>query len=421
MSANTYLALLRNKGFFALLVTQALGACNDNIYRMIVSLLVISASSKGGALSVAAVVFIVPGLIFSGYAGYFADRYSKRYVLIFTKSIEIVAMLLGAIILHLEQPILLFSVLFLMATQSTFFSPAKYGILPEMLPPEALSKANGLYQLTTFVAIIIGTAIGGLLMQLFRHNLPLIGLILVGIAVIGTLCSLVVTKVKPSGSVVRFSSNPYMEVYRGWQRILHDSELAVIVIGVSFFWGLGMAVQLAVLLLGKQVLLLSDGAIALLNVALGLGIGVGSIFAGWLSKNRIEPGLILVGGIGITFGAIGVGFAPPSLSQVYIGLLILGVSGGFYIVPLNALLQHRPATVEKGRIIASTNFLNSIAMLVAAGAIWLFRDIFNLNAATLFVLLGMFAFILVSLLVLGYPAILTHVLAWIRGNKQHNI
>jgi len=290
-----------------------------------------------------------------------------------------------------------------------------------MLPTEALSKANGLYQLTTFVAIILGTGIGGLLMQLYRSNLPLIGLILIGIAVLGTLCSFAVTKVKPSGATHRFSTNPYLEIVRGWQRIIQNQKLMVIVIGISFFWGLGMAVQLTLLLLGKQVLLLSDGGIALLNVALGVGIGVGSMLAGWLSRNRIEPGLVLIGGIGITIGAIGLGFATASLIQVYVALLILGLSGGLYIVPLNALLQHLPATVEKGRIIASTNFLNSIAMLLAAAMVWLLRDIFDFNAALMFILLGLFALILVGLLIKGYPAILTHVLGWISGNKRSHL
>src|SRR5437867_3477768 len=177
-----------------LLAAQCLGACNDNVYKMVVSLLAVnaavSAGGGSGALSLISVIFILPFFLFSGYAGYAADACSKRTVLVVTKAFEIGAMGLGFFAFLSGRIELMLGVLFLMALQATFFSPAKYGILPELLPDKDLSRANGLLEMSTFVAIVLGTAVGVYLFEPWRAHLWLIGVLVVGVAVAGTATSL---------------------------------------------------------------------------------------------------------------------------------------------------------------------------------------------------------------------------------------
>src|SRR3989337_4438603 len=184
MSSGRYKDLLKHFGFQSFLWTQFLGAFNDNIYKMVVSLFAIEAAVRGGSggsayLSLAGAVFILPFILFSGYAGHVADVYNKRSVLIVTKSFEIVATGMAIFALWSGRIDFMLFVLFLMALQSTFFSPAKYGIIPEMLPDRDLSRANGLLEMSTFLAVIMGTAIGGMLFGIWKDSVGWIGILLI--------------------------------------------------------------------------------------------------------------------------------------------------------------------------------------------------------------------------------------------------
>src|SRR5881296_3632661 len=176
-----------------LLAAQCLGAFNDNVYKMVVSLLAVnaavSAGGGSGALSLISVIFILPFFLFSGYAGHAADAYSKRTVLVVTKAFEIGAMGLGFFAFLSGRIELMLGVLFLMALQATFFSPAKYGILPELLPDKDLSRANGLLEMSTFVAIVAGTALGSYMLAVWNSDLWVVGAAVLAIAVVGTATS----------------------------------------------------------------------------------------------------------------------------------------------------------------------------------------------------------------------------------------
>src|SRR6266852_6212445 len=187
MTAGTFRQTLKTLGLQPFLWTQFLGAFNDNLFKMVVSLVAVraaTAAEAGRNLSIISAVFILPFILFSGYAGQVADVYSKRTVLVVTKSLEIVAATLGLLAFVFGHLQLTYAVLFLIALQATFFSPAKYGILPEMLPDRDLSRANGVLEMSTFVAIVLGTAVGGYLFDAWRAHLWLIGLAVVGVAVV---------------------------------------------------------------------------------------------------------------------------------------------------------------------------------------------------------------------------------------------
>src|SRR5215475_15387236 len=201
MTAHSYRDTLRNRGLQPFLWTQFLGAFNDNLFKMVVSMLavhLVAAERAGRELSIVSAVFILPFLLFSGYAGQLADVYSKRTVLVVSKSLEIVAAMLGLVAFAFGHLQLTYAVLFLIALQATFFSPAKYGILPEMLPERDLSRANGVLEMSTFVAIVLGTAVGGYLFEAWHARLWAIGVLVVAVAVAGTVSSFRIPQVPPA-------------------------------------------------------------------------------------------------------------------------------------------------------------------------------------------------------------------------------
>ena len=214
-----YRSLLGDSRFEGFLWAQFLGAFNDNVYKMIVSFtavrMALDTATSGRYLALAGAVFIFPFILFSGYAGQLADRFSKTRMLQITKSLEIVTMVMGIAALAAGSLNLLLVVLFLLATQATFFSPAKYGILPEAVGEEQLSRANGLLELTTFVAIVVGTSFGSWLFEHWKKEPLRLGLVMLGIAILGTLFSLHIPKVPAAGRREPFRWNPFGEIVAG--------------------------------------------------------------------------------------------------------------------------------------------------------------------------------------------------------------
>src|SRR5881397_3535397 len=215
--------LLANKGFESFLWTQFLGAFNDNVYKIIVSMRAVHVAAASGSgseyLSLAGVVFVLPFLLFSGYSGHLADAVRKRTVLISVKIFEIVVMALALAAFFSTRVELMLLVLFLMALHSTIFSPAKYGIVPEMLPDKELSRANALLEMSTFVAIVLGTSIGSYLFTAWKDEAWKMGLVMLAVAITGFLTSLKITAVSPSGAAGPFRLNPFSEVLTGTRHI----------------------------------------------------------------------------------------------------------------------------------------------------------------------------------------------------------
>src|SRR5579863_3392045 len=198
-NANTYRALLRERGFQAFLWTQFLAAFNDNVYKMIVSVGAVELAANqllaGRYLELAGAVFVLPFLLFAGYAGQIADRFSKTRVLQCTKAFEIAIMIAGMVALKAHSVNMLLGVLFLLAAQANMFSPAKYGILPEMLDETQISRANGLLEFSTFAAIILGTSGGTLLFARWKAEPLVMGGMLLGIAILGSAASVFISRV----------------------------------------------------------------------------------------------------------------------------------------------------------------------------------------------------------------------------------
>src|SRR5262245_24577847 len=246
MSNGKYSDTLKQSGFFAFFCTQFLGAFNDNFLKIVVSFVALDLATGGSNdyVELIAFLFILPSALFSGYAGHLADVYSKRSILVFVKICEIFIMFLALAAFFIGHIQFMLAIVFLMGLHSTFFSPAKYGILPEMLPDSELSRGNGLLEMSTFVAIILGTSVGGAVFAVWKHNLPSIGFIMTGIAVLGALTSFGIARVPASGANKPMRLNPMHEVLDGLRRLRQDRLLWLTVIGISYFWFLGALVQI---------------------------------------------------------------------------------------------------------------------------------------------------------------------------------
>lgn len=392
MAHNGFRELIQNRGFQAFLWTQFLGAFNDNVYKIIVSMRAVHVAAEAGGsstyLTLAGAVFVLPFLLFSGYAGHLADEVSKRRVLVAVKGFEIFIMLCGFAAFFTTRVEWMLVVLFLLATHSAVFSPAKYGIVPEMLPDRDLSRANALLEMSTFVAIVAGTAIGTFLFDAWKLEPWKIGILLLVVAIVGFATSLRITRVPAAGTNERIRWNPLGEAIEGTRHLRRDRALWLTVLGISYFWFLGALFQMTLLLFGSETLHGTDKQVGLLVTCLAVGIGTGSMLAGRLSGNKIELGLVPLGGILMSIFSVALYAARGSYVASSIVLALLGVASGLFIVPLNAFLQQRAGAAEKGRAIATNNVYNTIGLLLASGALWLCHDALKMKPEEIILTFG---------------------------------
>jgi len=420
----TYSGLLRTPGFTPLLATVFLGAVNDNLYKIVVSLLAVDlALEQGGVdyLSLAGALFVVPYLLFSGYAGWLADVLNKRTVLIVTKSFEIVAMLAALFALRSGDLDLMLGVIFLTALQSAFFSPAHYGIFPEMLPDRELSRANGLDALATFLAIILGTTAGSAMYGVWHAQIESIGIALIALAVLGSLTSLGIARVPTPAARRPFPVFPWGEIVTGLRHLVAQRALWLTVLGISYFWFLGALLQLGIILFGKQVLALGDARTGLLQASIAVGVGLGSAAAGRLSGDKVELGLVPLGSVAIGFSCLLLAASPPSFWLAAASLVLLGFSAGLFIVPLNAYLQQRSGSDERGRLIATNNFLNMLGVLLASGVLWMLTDLLALRADQLVLIVGLATFLATAYVLWLLPEFVIRFSLWLIAHSIYRI
>ncbi|MBC8095797.1 MAG: MFS transporter, partial [Akkermansiaceae bacterium] len=381
------------RGFWSLFITQFQGAFSDNIYRTLAMFLIIGmvlphfpGDSRELRMAAVGALFALPFILFSMAGGYLADHYSKRTITIGVKVFEIFIMLIALVGLMRQQWILLLACVFLMGTHSAFFGPSKYGLLPELLEEKKLSWGNGVIELGTFLAIIFGTIGGGWLFEAFKGAHVWAGVVLVGLAVAGLFTSLTITPVPAANPGKKFRLNFIADLWEQLGVVRKDRILTLAVLGNTYFFFLGALIQqYTIYAYGKDLLQLSEGQItAWLMPAMAAGIGIGSYAAGHLSGKKIEYGLIPLGSIGMT--AFGIMLAMPghSVREVVIGLALYGFFAGFFIVPIAALIQHRPARGEMGAVIAASNLLSFVGIFIAAGVFFLLGGVLHLSAREVF-------------------------------------
>jgi acyl-[acyl-carrier-protein]-phospholipid O-acyltransferase/long-chain-fatty-acid--[acyl-carrier-protein] ligase len=348
-----------------LLIAQFCGAFNDNAWKLIVALLGIQQvaalvelppafeAASQHQTTLAFVVFTLPLMLVSLAAGVLADRISKRTIIVAMKAVEVGLMGAGTAALFVNPAggLLPLIVLGCMGAHSALFSPAKYGILPEILPHDRLSAGNGVLEMSTFLAILIGTAVGGVLLQQAGAATWLAPLALMALAVVGFVASWSIPPVPPARS-----AGGVIETVTGAVGALYaDRILRLAVIGSTFFWTIASLVGQDVLVYAKAVLHLSDSLTGLPLAALSIGIGVGAVAAGRVSGARVEYGLIPLGSIGIAVLLFLLGSVGPGLAGTLALMSGLGVACGLFIVPINSLIQWRAPDDRRGSVIALAN------------------------------------------------------------------
>ncbi|HKN20238.1 MAG TPA: MFS transporter, partial [Terracidiphilus sp.] len=371
------------RGFWALIATQFQGAFSDNILRNLLLSIVIgmnmAQAQRETFVSVVTFLFSVPFLIFSMPGGWLADHFSKRQVTIWTKVMEFGSMLLATAGLATHTLALSLVALTLVASQAALFGPSKYGLLPELLPEKSLSWGNGVIELWTFLAIIIGTVVGAWMGQQFAGHEVVAGYVLLGLSAIGFVTSFGVDNVPAAAPEKPFRLNIVGDLWVQIGKMRKDRALFLAVLGNTYFWFLGSLLFSTIVIYGPDVLHVGQTKTGYLNAMLAVGIGIGSMAAGWLSDNKIEYGLIPLGSIGMTVTGFILGITPHGMVGSAALLGMLGFWAGFFAVPVNALIQHKPPEEDKGGIIAAANLLSFVGIALSSVVYFIFTQYIHLE------------------------------------------
>lgn len=387
MSEGHQLALMRQRRFLPFFCTQFLGAFNDNLFKIALVLLVTySGVYSEGEVSlltnVANGLFILPFFLFSATFGQLADKLDKTILIRATKLLEIAIMAIAAVGFHYQHMPTLLVALFLMGTHSTLFGPVKYGILPQHLRRDELIAGNGLVEMGTFVAILLGQLVAGLFLD--AGQIIAASATMIAVAVLGYLISRAVPAAPATDPTLKVNWNFMTETGRLLKYAASQRVVFLAILGISWFWFYG-AILLAQMPAYAKVTLTAEKSVFILLLAVfSISIGIGSLLCEKLSQGRIEIGLVPFGSIGLTVFAFDLAFASampasPSLRtvaeflatagsyRILADIFLIGLFGGFYIVPLYTMIQTRTAESHLSRVIAANNVLNAAFMVVAAG------------------------------------------------------
>jgi acyl-[acyl-carrier-protein]-phospholipid O-acyltransferase / long-chain-fatty-acid--[acyl-carrier-protein] ligase len=406
-------------GFWALIAVQFQNAFSDNALKWLVSFLVLEAALTKEQrdlwfILVVPLLFAVPFLLFSIPGGYLADKYSKRSVTLGTKLFELIVMGLATVAFALHRWDMAGVALFLACTQGALFGPTKYGLLPELLPETKLSWGNGIIELTTLLSAIFAALAGGFLATHFRGRQVWSGVFFLTLTITGLLVSLRITRVPAADPARRFDWNVPREFFVEFRRIRRDSVLWVAVWANTFFWFLGSLLLLNIVLYATDVLHVDEAHSSYLLAALSLGIGIGSFIAGYASRGKIEHGMVLPGMFGIIVMAALLSSPGLNFMAVATLLALLGCAGGFFVVPVNALIQRRPAPEEKGRTIAVANLLSFVGVALQPLAQYAMLRLGHPDPSRVFLISAGMTLLMAVVLVRWMPELGPRALDWTR-------
>jgi acyl-[acyl-carrier-protein]-phospholipid O-acyltransferase / long-chain-fatty-acid--[acyl-carrier-protein] ligase len=385
-----------SSSFTRLNTTQFLGAMNDNILKLLIIFCLIGAQGAGQAGVINAAVgaaFVLPFLLFSAPAGCLADRLAKTRIIVVVKLVEVVVTALAVLAFAMGWHNGLYLVVFMMATHSAFFAPSKYGIIPELTDRDQLSRANGLLESFTYLAIIFGTTLAAALAQAVHGRFWLAALFCLAIAVIGFLASLGI-ETTPIGDSQRKVSLFPNEILHTLLGIRHDHDLMLAVIGQAYFLFVGAFAQLNLIAYGMQQMGLTEVQSGYLFLAAALGIGGGSLLAAKLSGRDVEFGIVPIGAIGLTVAPVLLHVVPSTLPSCVAILVLFGVSAGLFSLPLQTFIQFRAEPAKRGEVLAASSFINWVGILLASALTWFFSGPLKLSAAQGFSLVGVLTLLL---------------------------
>ncbi len=372
-------------------ISQFLGAMNDNIFKLILVFMLIGVEGQQKAsiiLSAVGALFVIPFLLFSSAAGVLADRFSKQRLLVIMKAAECVTMFLALFAFAYQSAWAGYSLLFLLATHSAMFGPAKYSIIPEIVPRDRVSKANGLITGCTYLAMIVGTFFASFLTEVTHRQFVVTAGFCFLMALIGLGSAFGIKKTLPQGSQKRVNPLFLREIYQTLRFCVGRKHLLLSVFGSSYFLFLGAFTQLNIIPYAMESLHLSDVAGGYLFLSTALGIAIGSFIAGKASKKQVELGLTCLAGLAMSLLFLLLSIFSSSLTCSIIFLVLLGIFGGAFIVPCDSYTQLASPHEKRGQIIAAANFLSFSGVLVASLALYIFSNFLGLSSANGFAMLG---------------------------------
>lgn len=381
----------RFSSFTYLNTTQFLGGMNDNIYKLLIIYFFIQMEGIERShiiLATTGAIYVLPFLLFSSTAGTLADRYSKRNIIILTKGLELIIMILGLISFSYSSKLGSYFTLFLLATHSALFSPSKYGILPELLPSERISKANGMMTSFTYLAVILGTFLASFLLDITNRHFIFAASFCVLIAFSGLMTSFLIQYTPPSGSHKKLNVHFISEILKTLKQASEHPSLLAAILGSAFFLFLGAYVQLNMIPFAVQSLNLTDVQGGYLFLLTAIGIGSGSLIAGKISGRRVELALVPLAGIGITACFFALDIYSNSLWISMPLILAIGVFGGIYLVPLDSYIQVSSPKQNIGQAVAATTFSSFVGVLCASALLYVVAEVFDLKADQGFTILG---------------------------------
>ncbi|MCH8823793.1 MAG: MFS transporter [Planctomycetes bacterium] len=401
---------LLKRGYISLICTQFFGAANDNLLKGVLTFMVIDGVWRGklgdGGQGLVGLLFTLPFILLSGYAGQFADRNSKRYVSVLVKVIEIPIAAIALLGFWTGNLWITLGALIALSCQSAFFGPAKYGMIPELVDEGDLSRANGFINMMTNIAVIAGTLLAGEIAD--RYNplpssdgsvvdaLPwLPGVAMVLLACAGLIAVIFLVKLEPGDKNLRYTANPF-KTYIAAIKEMSQTPLLMVMLAWGYFY---LLAGLALFIVPEYTVVLNidrSQASVLMGI-LGLSIGLGSVVAGLISGHKIEPRLIPIGALGLSVFFFLLGIVKPSvppdptklqvaLSNVSLFLLGAGFFAGFYIVPLQALLQKLSPDDERGRFLGTANGVSFMFLAAASLLYWVIKPLFGNAPQRIFIL-----------------------------------
>ena len=381
----------KKNSLWSLNCTQFFGVLNDNLFKLLMVFLLIDTLGKANATSIlaaAGAVYVIPFLLFSSSAGILADRFSKQKLMIVLKGVEVIIMALAVVAFFYKSLMGCYTLLFFLAAHSAMFGPSKYGIIPELVSKDLVSKANGLITSFTYVAIILGTFLASFLTEISDRKFILTAIVCFFVALCGFISSLFIGKTEPQGSKKKISPFFVSEIFQTLKTCREIKYLTPSIFGSAYFLFIGAFAQLNIIPFAMQSLRLSEVAGGYLFLVIALGIAAGSLLCGKWAKKKLELGISCLAGFCLSLIFILLALFSFSLPMTVLLLILLGVAGGIFVIPFDTYIQLSSPFEKRGQVIASANFLSFTGVLVASISLYLFNDLLHLSPAWSFAVIG---------------------------------
>ncbi|WP_321836825.1 MFS transporter [Pseudomonas kulmbachensis] len=443
MSHPSQFSLLSKRRFLPFFVTQSLGALNDNLFKQSLILAILFKlnieGDRGIWVNLCALLFIVPFFLFSALAGQFGEKYPKDRLIRLIKLGEIAIMIVAAIGFAFDHLALMLVALFAMGTHSALFGPVKYSILPQTLHQDELVGGNGLVEMGTFLSILAGTIGAGIMLSSGNYTV-IVSVVIISVAVLGYLASRAIPGAPADTPQLRLNWNIFSESWATLRMGLNQTPaVSRSVVGNSWFWFVGAIYLTQIPAYAKEWLYGDETVVTLILTVFSVGIALGSLLCEKLSGRKVEIGLVPFGSFGLTvFGLLlwwHSGLMPQNIQPndwlsvlgfsqawwVLFDILGLGVFGGFYIVPLYALIQSRTAPSERARVIAANNILNALFMVVSALITILLLSVAKLTIPELFLVVSLMNIAVNTYIFKIVPEFSMRFMIWLLSHSMYRV